>query len=270
MAYAYDISGDMDFLSGASTAMDYILGRNPLEQSYITGYGEHATTYPHHRFWSYQLDPTFPMAPAGVLSGGPNSAMQDPWIKGMGYKVGTIAPQLCYLDHIESWSTNEVTINWNAPLAWTVRYLEDVVPTAEEGKQAAYVAGEDVTPPEDTDVTTTEKVDDTTESTTSKAEDTDVTTTAKVEDTTVSNTTVDPSTTTLPDGADLSKVLWGDVNVDGIVDIRDVTTLNQYLIKAVDLTGQGKLNADVINDGAVDVSDLGQIKKYILKLISKF
>jgi endoglucanase len=256
MAYAYDISGDMDFLSGASTAMDYILGRNPLEQSYVTGYGEHATTYPHHRFWSYQLDPTFPMAPAGVLSGGPNSAMQDPWIKGMGYKVGTIAPQLCYLDHIESWSTNEVTINWNAPLAWTVSYLEDVVPTAEEGKQAAYVTGE-VDLPDVTDVTTTQKPDDTT-----------VTTTEKVDDTTVSNTTVDPSTTTLPEGADPSKVLWGDVNVDGIVDIRDVTTLNQYIIKATDLTPQGMLNADVINDSVVDISDLGQIKKYIVKLIS--
>ena len=28
------------------------------------------------------------------------------------------APQFCYVDDIGSWSTNELTINCNAPLAW--------------------------------------------------------------------------------------------------------------------------------------------------------
>ena len=35
------------------------------------------------------------------------------------------APQKCFVDHIESWSTNEVTINWNAPLAWVAAFLDD-------------------------------------------------------------------------------------------------------------------------------------------------
>jgi hypothetical protein len=30
----------------------------------------------------------------------------------------------CYIDDIDSYSTNEVTINWNAPLAWVVTYLD--------------------------------------------------------------------------------------------------------------------------------------------------
>ena len=255
MSYAYDITGKMDFISGASTAMDYILGRNPLEQSYVTGYGEHATTYPHHRYWSYQLDPTFPMAPAGVLSGGPNSAMQDPWIKGMGYKVNTIAPQLCYLDHIESWSTNEVTINWNAPLAWVVSYLEDVAPTAEEGKKAPYIDGS-VTPGP-TDTTTTSVSEST------KPDDT--TTTTK---TTTVTTEKDPDTsTTKPNGGDASKIVWGDVTVDGEVDVRDVTLANQYYVKMSDISAQGLLNGDVIPDGVVDLKDLGQIKKYLIKVV---
>jgi hypothetical protein len=105
--------------------MDYILGRNPMENSYVTGYGDHYTKYVHHRYWSYLLDPDFPLAPAGVLAGGPNSGMQDPYIKGAGYKVGTLAPQKCYLDHIEAWSANECTINWNSPLAWVVSFMED-------------------------------------------------------------------------------------------------------------------------------------------------
>ena len=125
MGYAYDITKDGKYVDGVTEAVDYILGRNPLENSYVTGYGTHYTKYVHHRYWSYLLDPEFPLAPAGVLAGGPNSAMQDPYIKGAGYKVGTIAPQLCYLDHIEAWSANECTINWNSPLSWVISFMED-------------------------------------------------------------------------------------------------------------------------------------------------
>lgn len=29
------------------------------------------------------------------------------------------------MDNIESWATNECTINWNAPFAWALAYLDD-------------------------------------------------------------------------------------------------------------------------------------------------
>ena len=48
--------------------------------------------------------------------------MQDPWVQGSGWKKGEIAPQKCYLDHIEAWSVNECTINWNASLAWVIGF----------------------------------------------------------------------------------------------------------------------------------------------------
>ena len=32
------------------------------------------------------------------------------------------------MDNIESWSTNEITINWNAPLAWMSAYLAEAGP----------------------------------------------------------------------------------------------------------------------------------------------
>ena len=38
--------------------------------------------------------------------------------------VGCVA-QFCYLDDIESWSTNELTVNWNAPLAWVAAFLDE-------------------------------------------------------------------------------------------------------------------------------------------------
>ncbi len=125
MAYAYDLTGTEDYLDGARTALDYIMGRNPLDNCYVTGYGTHSSKNPHHRWWSNQVDDKFPSAPDGVLVGGPNSGLQDPWVKGLGYESGELAPQLCYVDHVEAWSTNECTINWNAPLAWMTGFFTD-------------------------------------------------------------------------------------------------------------------------------------------------
>ena len=118
IAYGYLLSGEDKYLDGVIGGVDYLLGRNAMDQSYVTGYGTHATENPHHRYWANLIDESFPKAPCGVLAGGPNSGMQDPLVQGSGWKKGQIAPQKCYLDHIEAWSVNECTINWNASLAW--------------------------------------------------------------------------------------------------------------------------------------------------------
>ena len=59
----------------------------------------------------------------------------------------------------------------------------------------------------------------------------------------------------------------GDATGDGIVDVRDITVLNQYIVKLTDLSGLELKNADVTDDGIVDLKDLGNIKKYITKQI---
>lgn len=123
LAYAYDLTGNVEYLDGAVSAMDYILGRNPMDISYVTGYGEHSSQYPHHRWWAKQIDPEFPKAPCGVLVGGPNSGMEDDLVKRKGWEPGETAPQKMYLDDIEAYSVNECTINWNTPLAWMTSFL---------------------------------------------------------------------------------------------------------------------------------------------------
>ena len=127
MAYAYDLTGDIKYMNGVTTAMDYLLGTNPLNFSFITGYGSYYETSPHHRYWSKELDKTLPEAPDGILSGGPNAGLQDPYVRALGFVPGkaTNPSQRCFVDSIEAWSTNEVTINWNAPLAWMVSFLQD-------------------------------------------------------------------------------------------------------------------------------------------------
>ena len=134
MAYAYDAEKDTKYLNGASAAMDYILGRNGNDFSYVSGYGDvkagTVLLYPHHRLWANGIDPEYPKAPAGVLCGGPNAAVADDYMRGMGMKRGALASQKCYIDSGEAWSVNDNAINWNAPLAWIASYLDDTAPGA--------------------------------------------------------------------------------------------------------------------------------------------
>ncbi|WP_407952038.1 glycoside hydrolase family 9 protein [Plantactinospora sonchi] len=122
MAVAYDLSGKDRYRDGVLQTMDYIFGRNALNQSYVTGYGEVASRNQHSRWYARQLNPDLPNPPRGTLSGGPNSAIQDPVAQ---QKLRGCAPQFCYIDDIESWATNELTINWNAPLAWIAAFVAD-------------------------------------------------------------------------------------------------------------------------------------------------
>jgi endoglucanase len=120
---AYDFSKDKKFIDGVAVGMDYIMGRNAMDTSYVTGYGTRPVKNPHHRFWAHQMDQRFPEPPPGVVSGGPNSGIQDPVAKAAGLEG--CAPMKCYIDNIESWSTNEITINWNAPLSWVAAFLDE-------------------------------------------------------------------------------------------------------------------------------------------------
>ena len=40
------------------------------------------------------------------------------------------ASEHCYADDIEAWAVNGVALQWNAPLAWVVSFLQDEAPDA--------------------------------------------------------------------------------------------------------------------------------------------
>ncbi len=123
LALAGDFTKDIKFANAVERGMDYILGRNAMGQSYVTGFGARPLQHPHHRFFAHQANANFPEPPPGFVSGGPNSGLQDPYVKAAGLKG--CAPEKCFLDNIEAWSANEVTINWNAPLTWTASWLHE-------------------------------------------------------------------------------------------------------------------------------------------------
>jgi endoglucanase len=123
LGLAYDVSKDGKYLNAMSLGMDYIMGHNPLNRSYVSGYGTYSMQHPHHRFWAKDLANGFPPPPPGALSGGPNSNPTDT----VALDAGLInqPPSKRYLDEIGSFSTNEVTINWNAPLVWVATFLDE-------------------------------------------------------------------------------------------------------------------------------------------------
>jgi endoglucanase len=129
LGLAHDFTGLAKYRVGAFQALDYLLGRNPLNQSYIAGYGEKAVRNVHHRFWANQSDASLPTAPPGSLSGGPNSGLQDPVAQA---QLAGCKAQKCFVDDIGAYSVNEVAVNWNSALAslasWAAEHTGTVPP----------------------------------------------------------------------------------------------------------------------------------------------
>ena len=110
LIYAYRLSGDPKFLDYALDNLDYLLGRNATGYAFVTGYGDRTPMHPHHR--PSETDGVDDPVP-GLLAGGPNPAQQD---KCPGYP--NQLPDESYIDDVCSYASNEIAINWNAPLVY--------------------------------------------------------------------------------------------------------------------------------------------------------
>lgn len=130
LATAYDITGASKYRSAVLEGVDYLFGRNALNLSYVTDYGTVTARNQHTRMYAHQLEPALPHPPAGTIAGGPNSGIQDPFAQG---KLSGCAPQFCYIDDIQSYSTNEIAINWNAGLSWVASFIADLDNGANDG-----------------------------------------------------------------------------------------------------------------------------------------
>ena len=119
---AYDLTGEEKYLFALESGMDYLLGRNAMNRSFITGYGDFPAEHPHHRFWANDLTNGYPPPPSGAVVGGPNFNPTDE----AAIEEGVLdePPAKRYIDVIGSASTNEVAINWNSPLVWVTTYLD--------------------------------------------------------------------------------------------------------------------------------------------------
>ncbi len=103
------------YLTGAIANLDYLLGRNAMGYSFVTGHGAKTPMRIHHRPSDADgIDAPVP----GLLAGGPNPGKQD------GCTYASSLPDEAYTDEVCSYASNEVAINWNAPLVYLVGLLE--------------------------------------------------------------------------------------------------------------------------------------------------
>src|SRR5450432_890145 len=112
---AYFITKDKKYIDGALTNLDYILGRNATGYCFVTGMGSRSTMHPHHR--RSVADVIVEPVP-GLMAGGPNPGMQDRC------HYDFTEPEIAYADIDCAYASNEIAINWNAPLVYLANAME--------------------------------------------------------------------------------------------------------------------------------------------------
>ena len=109
------ITKDRKYADAALSNLDYILGRNATGYCFVTGMGTRSTLHPHHR--PSVADGIEEPVP-GLLAGGPNPGMQDKC------HYDFKEPETAYSDTDCAYASNEIAINWNAPLVYLANALE--------------------------------------------------------------------------------------------------------------------------------------------------
>lgn len=119
---AYLLDPKTSYLSGVVHQMDYLLGVNATDYSYVTGVGSHAFCNPHNRITQADgIEETIP----GYVSGGANgSKWADPLAKEL-IPEGT-PPMKSFVDRWECYSLNEITIYWNSPAIFCAAFLDNI------------------------------------------------------------------------------------------------------------------------------------------------
>ena len=122
LLHAYYLTGEKKYYETAVKVLDYLLGKNPLNMSFLTGYGAKYAKLPHHR--PSTADKIAEPVP-GMLVGGPQPGGDDIGSESWSCKeYRTGKPATSYIDNRCSYATNEVAINWNAPFAYLAGAIE--------------------------------------------------------------------------------------------------------------------------------------------------
>lgn len=115
---AYLLTSDRKYLDHALSNLDYLLGRNATGYSFVTGFGEKSIKNPHQRLAVADgIEDPIP----GWLSGGPNAnaPKQDNCAT-----YSSQNPDETFTDDSCSYASNEIAINWNAPLVYLTGAME--------------------------------------------------------------------------------------------------------------------------------------------------
>ncbi len=118
MIMGYTVSQTSLYNDIAADQLHYVLGANALNFSFVTGVGSRSPRQPHHR---PSASDGIPDPVPGLLVGGPDQYRDDPLLRAL--FTASTPPALCYVDSLPSYASNEVAINWNAPLVFLAGYF---------------------------------------------------------------------------------------------------------------------------------------------------
>jgi endoglucanase len=118
---AFLATGDSSYFNRAIQVLDYLMGRNAVGYSFVTGFGSKYPMNPHHR--PSVADGIGEPVP-GLLVGGPNKNQEDASSCGVSYPSSFAAKS--WMDLNCAYACNEVAINWNAPIAYLAGAIEAI------------------------------------------------------------------------------------------------------------------------------------------------
>ncbi|MBP1648411.1 MAG: Cellodextrinase [Bacteroidetes bacterium] len=116
----YEQTGTQQYYVTALQQLNYVLGCNSHAMSFVTGVGVRYPMYPHHR--PSGADGIAEPVP-GLLAGGPDRYLDDEVLRA--HFTSSTPPARCYIDDVGSYASNEICINWNAPLVFVSGYLNE-------------------------------------------------------------------------------------------------------------------------------------------------
>jgi len=109
---ANSMAPDPSYVECAMDNLHYLLGRNTFSISWVTQVGANPYHHPHHRpSGAGKAAEPWP----GLLSGGPNAGRQDDMLTKL---PAALPPAKVYADDQRSYASNEIAINWQAPLVF--------------------------------------------------------------------------------------------------------------------------------------------------------
>ncbi len=100
------------YTDAALQQLNYILGCNSLNLSFVSNFGSNSVKDPHQSINSYD---TISLSPPGFIPGGPNRFPQDPFLVAL-VSAHHPSPAKCYVDNHWSYASNEVCTCYNSGL----------------------------------------------------------------------------------------------------------------------------------------------------------
>lgn len=115
---------DTSYYNTALSQLNYILGCNVKNMTFVTGVGTISPMHIHHR--PSVADGIVNPVP-GLMSGGPDHGLDDAVLQAT-YTSAT-PPARCYIDNDGSYASNEIALNWNAPLVFVSGFFNESAAT---------------------------------------------------------------------------------------------------------------------------------------------